>query len=133
MRILWISSPECGALFTGVTGALICERCLNSPVTRGAERRGPQFFGRTLGNRVPVEVLAERITPTGPPPDDEDAAREAVSHAFINRMEISADGASLPYVHLGDDLIPARLQIQARFSGFAATRTDLCRASEVRQ
>ena len=27
-------SPQCGALFTGVTGALICERCLNSPVAR---------------------------------------------------------------------------------------------------
>jgi len=43
-----------------------------------------------------------------------------VIDVFLRRMEISDDGASLPNVHNGDDLIPARLQIQARFSGIAS-------------
>ena len=115
-------SPACGALFTGPSGVLICERCVAD--ARAAQQgirvaRGPvASFGQTVvfGTPDPPEV-------TGPPPDDEGAAREAVIDIFLRRMELSDDGESLPNVLGGENLGPCRQEVMARFGGIAARTT----------
>ena len=95
-------SPQCARCSRRAGGALICERCLNSPVTRRDERRG-RVFGRTLGNQVSAEDLAARVEPNGPPPTDIETARAAVIEVFERRMQPSADGRSLPNVVGGEN------------------------------
>jgi hypothetical protein len=64
--------------------------------------------------REPVEALAARIEPTGPPPEDEDAARRAITDAFLNTMEVGADGRTLLNVEDGEALAGCAEEIRRR-------------------
>jgi Clp amino terminal domain, pathogenicity island component/ClpX C4-type zinc finger len=115
-----VESPQCGTLLTGRTGALICERCI-----RVASRslRMPRVFAQPLTAGEPVEVLAARITPTGPPPEDEDAAGAAVIDVFLRRAEASEDGESLPNVVGGENLGQCQREIRIRVGEIASRTT----------
>jgi ATP-dependent Clp protease ATP-binding subunit ClpC len=60
-----LASPACGALFTGVSGALICERCLG-----GRSGPSPAQGPMPTAPRAPAEP-ADPIEPDGPPPADD--------------------------------------------------------------
>jgi hypothetical protein len=113
-------------LYTGVSGALICETCIGSV----ASETQPGGFGvsqpriRGYGEREPVEVLASRVEPTGPPPEDEDAARRAITDAFLNSMEVGADGRTLINVEDGAALADCAEQVRARSSSIAPRVTQ---------
>jgi hypothetical protein len=111
-------SPECGTLFTGVSGALICERCLRIGATTAASptlRVHP-----AAGPAASIEDLEARYEPTGPPPDDEDAARDAITYAFTHVTERTTDGSGLVNVQGGENLGPAADEMDARFGALAA-------------
>jgi hypothetical protein len=125
-----VPSPACGTLYTGVSGALICESCIASVVESSeppastwrsriqgmVERSWP---GRTWSSES-VEERAARIQPTGPPPDDEDAARRAITDAFQNTMEVGADGRTLINVEDGEALAGCAEEVRRRVGDIAA-------------
>lgn len=112
-----IKSPDCGALFTGVSGALICEQCLEDAALReGALMGAPRF--PEPDERTADERAAE-VEVNGPPPEDEQAAWKEAEHAFQNRLWPGDDGVSMPYVDNGDDLAACRQQLFARFGTIA--------------
>jgi hypothetical protein len=90
--------PDTGRLVSG-TDAFICERCLD-------------FWSGQVRQGEPRRLLARRRTrfsqvrKTGPPPDDQDAARTAIERAFAQHGTQSDDGRSLPFVEGGDNLGP---------------------------
>jgi hypothetical protein len=110
-----IRSPECGALFTGVEGSLICEQCLEDGAL-GTVVGAPRF---PEPDERSAEERAAQVEVTGPPPADEAAAHEAAEHAFQNRLWPGDDGVSMPYVDDGDDLASCRQQLFARFGTIA--------------
>jgi hypothetical protein len=127
-----VASPECGTLYTGHSGALICETCIGSvaaqlpdPEISTWRSRIQGMVERTFpgrpeyGEREPVEVLAARVEPTGPPPDDEDAARRAITDAFLNSMEVGADGRTLINVEDGAALADCAEQVRIRSAAIA--------------
>jgi hypothetical protein len=117
-----VPSPRCGTLLTGQTGALICERCI-----RVASRslRQSMVVRQPLRVEVPVPVLAERITPTGPPPDDEELARQQIEYAFWNVTERTKDGTGLVNVERGENLGAAADQVAQRALAFGPTERTL--------
>ena len=116
-----VASPACGPLFTGSSGALICQRCartaageeLPRAVTRGRMETS-DVLSALVNTAVSIEDLAARHEPTGPPPDDEDAARQAIEDAFVHAMEVGADGRSLINVEDGAALADCAEQVRAR-------------------
>ena len=116
-----VPSPECGALFTGVSGALICERCLQVGAA-GRVRRGARVVHTTFG-AVPVgedesstlEELAARFEPSGEAPEDEPAARREIAYVFSNHLERGDDGHSLRNVEDGENLGDCADQVIARY------------------
>src|SRR5262249_37342998 len=54
----------------------------------------------------PLEALAARHEPVGPPPEDEEVARQAIEYAFSDPLELSADGTVLVNVEDGAALKP---------------------------
>jgi len=117
-----IPSPACGPLFTGVSGALICQRCARSaagpPSLSERGVRGPGAMAWAGTAPEPVEVLAARHEPTGPPPDDEEAARQAITDAYQNTMEVGADGRTLINVEDGAALAGCAEEIRRRVGQF---------------
>jgi hypothetical protein len=105
-----VPSPACGALFAGQGGALICEQCV---------RRGASGLGAPP-ERPSLEELAARHEPAGPLPDDEDAARAEIEHAFANFNERTPDGRGLVNIEHGHDLAQYADQVQARYGAIAA-------------
>jgi hypothetical protein len=73
----------------------------------------------------PLDVMAARHEPTGPPPEDEDAARQAIEYAFTDPMERSADGNSLVNVEDGAALTPYADQVIGRCGWFIAERENV--------
>jgi hypothetical protein len=128
-------SPECGALYSGSSGALICGSCaaaarpsLLSPMqppspseAAGLRSRIQGMVERTLRfeHNEPVEELAARIEPTGPPPEDEEAALQAIFVAFQNSMEVGADGRTLINVEDGAALADCAEQVRIRSASIA--------------
>jgi hypothetical protein len=112
-----IRSPECGALFTGVEGTLICEQCLEDGALREGSVVGAPRFPEPDARSA--EERAAEVEADGPPPADEASAREECEHAFQNRLWPGDDGWSMPYVEDGDDFAPARQQLFARFGTIA--------------
>jgi hypothetical protein len=118
-----IASPDCGTLYTGSSGALICESCINSVARQQPPEQVSARWSRVKGmvertlrfeQREPVEELAARVEPTGPPPEDEEAARQAVFDAFMNTMEVGADGRTLINVEDGAALAECAEEIRRR-------------------
>src|SRR6202034_3361232 len=71
--------PEAGRLVSG-SGAFICEHCTR----QWAHHLGrPVISGSIL--RPGVAQRRAAVRPTGPPPEDQDAARAAISVAFTSR------------------------------------------------
>jgi hypothetical protein len=119
-----LASPACGALFTGRTGALICERCIvaaSGQVSRAGRVAEPGVFGIALGwEPTPVEELAAAHEPSGAPPEDEANARLEIEYAFRNSTERTADGADLVNVEGGESLGACQDQVVSRFGAIAA-------------
>jgi Clp amino terminal domain, pathogenicity island component/ClpX C4-type zinc finger len=123
-------SPQCGTLFVGDGGALICERCIRvaARVVRLSDMQH-QPLGRESrpDDAETVEERAARIEPTGPPPNDEDAARDLVADVFQRRTETSANGEALVNVVGGENLGHCQREVVARFPGLteqAATSVE---------
>jgi Clp amino terminal domain, pathogenicity island component len=137
-----VPSPVCGTLYTGVSGALICESCIAaaSPPPEPAEpqqiRRwrsrlqgmvGVQFgVGTPPGSEhpEPLQIMAARHEPVGPPPEDEEAARRAIEYAFTDPMELAVDG-TLVNVEDGVSLKQYVDQVLARAGTFITTRINV--------
>ena len=133
-------SPACGTLYTGVSGALICETCVNAAAEPRSEPQQPMSrwrsrlqgmvesqFGvsRPQGEYpMPLEMLAAGHEPVGPPPEDEEAARQAIEYAFTDPMEVGADGA-LVNVEDGVALKQYADQVTARVGAWIAERTNV--------
>jgi len=121
-----VPSPACGTLYTGVSGALICEGCVSSvapPPPEEATALWSRVRGRVertlrFESREPVEELAARVEPTGPPPEDEKTARQAIFDAFMNTMEVGADGRTLINVEDGAALAGCAEEIRRRVGQF---------------
>jgi hypothetical protein len=120
-------SPECGALLVGVSGALICATCLQSGVRTIAIRHTeiherPVVFPPRAASWAPsLEDLAAAHEPTGPPPEDEEAARLEIEHALRNSFERSADGRDLVNVEQGENLGPPAEETERRWGSMIAT------------
>jgi hypothetical protein len=128
-------SPACGTLYTGVSGALICETCIGSvapeqPATQTSPWRSriqgmvERTFPPQREYPEPLQVMAARHEPIGPPPDDEDAARQAIEYAFTDPMEVGNDGA-LVNVEDGVALKQYADQVTARVGAWIAERTNV--------
>jgi hypothetical protein len=121
-----VASPACGPLFTGSSGALICQRCATTAA--GGQLHGADAGGRMETSDVlsvlidtadSIEDLAAGHEPTGPPPDDEDAARQAIEDAFVHAMEVGADGRTLINVEDGAALADCADQVRVRVGAIA--------------
>ncbi|MFI5048030.1 MAG: hypothetical protein ACHQIG_13270, partial [Acidimicrobiia bacterium] len=120
-------SSQSGALFTGVSGALICQRCARTIWVQRLDTRPFAAADATDSARTyllstnpnaprtpspseapglepPFDALAARHERTGPPPDDEPAARAAVEAALVRINERTSDGRGLVNVEHGEDL-----------------------------
>jgi len=125
-----VPSPECGALFTGVSGALICGSCAATASRPSVSMDEAMVMPRRahtvrVGGITPesIETMAARHEPTGPPPDDEDAARRAIEDAFVHQMEVGADGRTLINVEDGAALAECAKLVRARV-GQAAEQAE---------
>jgi hypothetical protein len=120
-----VASPACGPLFTGRSGALICERCIRTAAGEAQHRavavgrHSADVSAVFVGTAESIEELAARHEPTGPPPDDEDAARQAIKDAFEHAMEVGADGRTLINVEDGAALAECAEQVRARVGAIA--------------
>ena len=112
-----INSPECGALFTGVEGTLICEQCLEDGALREGSVMGPPRFPEP--DERTAEERAAEIAVDGAAPADEATARDECEHAFQNRLWPGDDGFTMPYVDHGDAFAAPRQQMFARFGTIA--------------
>jgi hypothetical protein len=115
-----IASPACGGLFTAIGGALICEDCVAAAFAQRSAllspiRREPET----------AEERAARWMATGPPPPDEDAARQAIAYAFTDPMELSADGKTLVNVEDGAELAPYAAHVYERAGAFIDERENV--------
>jgi len=117
-----VASPQCGALLTGRTGVLICERCTRVAVRVVSQSMMEQPRFAALPQET-VDVLAARIEPTGPPPADIEDARAAVIDVFLRRAEASEDGESLPNVVGGENLGQCQREVRMRFGEIASRTT----------
>jgi hypothetical protein len=61
----------------------------------------------------------------GPPPDDEDGARQQIARAFRHLMEVSTDGSTLVNVEDGHALMPFGHEILARVGWFISERENV--------
>jgi hypothetical protein len=122
-----IPSPTGGTLFTGVTGALICERCVTQASSTSAlvGTRPEPFRVANRPEPETAEQRAARYVPTGPAPADEDAARRAIEYAFTDPMELSADGSTLVNVEDGDELAPYAAEVRGRVGRFIDERENV--------
>jgi hypothetical protein len=111
-------SPECGTLYTGTSGALICEHCLDREVVRRVDAPSASTLPLwpQLGPSI-AEILATYTT-TGPPPNDEEAARAEVIDVFLRRGELSEDGTALPNVEGGENLGVAQQEVERQYGAF---------------
>jgi hypothetical protein len=102
--------PETGQLVSG-TDAFICEGCVERwALSLGKARGRPRH--------AQAQIPLEAVRPTGPPPDDEDAARTQVAEAFATYTTFGADGRSLPMVEQGEDLGPCLAAARENSSQF---------------
>jgi hypothetical protein len=117
-----VASPECGPLFTGASGSLICRRC--AVIAAGSTSSSAETMLLAARARVvraesttpeSIETMAARYEPTGPPPDNEDTARRAIEDAFQHSMEVGADGRTLINVEDGAALAECAELIRARY------------------
>ena len=121
-----VASPSCGPLFTGSSGALICQRCARTaagePQHHAIAAGSAQSWGVSsvfAETADSIERLAACDEPTGPPPDDEDAARQAIEDAFAHAMEVGADGRTLINVEDGAALADCAEQVRLRVGAIA--------------
>jgi hypothetical protein len=138
-----VPSPACGTLYTGFSGALICESCIAAatpPVpSESAEPQQIRRWRSRLQGMVeaqfgvgkpqaeypePLQIMAARHEPIGPPPDDEEAARQAIEYAFSDPMEVAADG-TLVNVEDGVALKQYVDQVMARAGSFIHDRMNV--------
>jgi hypothetical protein len=107
--------PDTGRLVSGAD-AFICEQCLDfwsRQVRQGQPRRQ---VARTIMHYSEVKM-------TGPPPDDQDAARAAIERAFAEHGTQSEDGRSLPFVEGGHNLGPTVRAAAERHPGVSEGST----------
>ena len=86
---------------------------------RHHEISDPEISGRS--QRLPLRRRSGRIEQTGPPPEDEVAARAAISRAFADMGEIDEDSGAIPSVEGSEGLAACREQAtqlaRVRFGG----------------
>ena len=135
-----VPSPACGTLYTGASGALICESCITSAAptepaepeqVRGWRSRLQGMVESQLGVSreqveypMPLQMMAAQHEPVGPPPDDEEFARRAIEYAFTDPMELAADG-TLVNVEDGASLKQYVDQVLARAGTFITNRVNV--------
>lgn len=109
--------PESGRMITG-NDAFICERCLQ----RWSEQLA--FPSPALHPPHPIvtsdEIMESRRAKhvaVGPPPDDAEAAREAITYAYEHHNELGDDGAGLVNVQGSPDLSDQLRQAATRLPG----------------
>ncbi len=130
-----VPSPACGTLYTGVSGALICEGCVSSVVPEQTPPQVSAWRSRIQGmvERTfpqpreypePLQVMAARHEPVGPPPEDEEAARQAIEYAFTDPMEVAADG-TLVNVEDGAALKQYADVVMTRVGSWITERTNV--------
>ncbi len=90
--------PQSGQLVSG-TDAFICERCIRR-WSRRLEQTNPRQAWRSVTHQI------RHVAATGPPPEDADAARAAITTAFAASGTESEDGRSVPTVEGGEILGP---------------------------
>lgn len=69
--------------------------------------------------------LADQHIPTGPPPDDVDAAEAAVRRAFERMVTLSEDGEAVPAVEGGGNLGPSLREARTRATAGANTQATV--------
>jgi hypothetical protein len=88
-------------------------------VLRHNERADPGRSGPA--QRLPLRHRSTRIEQTGPPPEDEVAARGAITQAFAEMIEIDEDSGTIPSVEDSEGLAAYREQAtelaRVRFGG----------------
>ncbi len=95
--------PESGQLVSGRGGAHVCEHCVGEFATRLAPD------GDGAGGVTPPPVVI-----TGRLPDDEEAARTAITLAFARALVLSEDRRTVPSVEGGELLGPCLKEAQVR-------------------
>jgi hypothetical protein len=120
-----MASPECGTLYAGLAGALICEPCASRI---GGSHPAVSALADTRVRAHADESLAA-FEGTGPPPDDIAAAHLEVVGVFLERGELSADGESLVNVIGGENLGGAARILQARFGDVVARARQVVEAT----
>jgi hypothetical protein len=136
-----VPSPVCGPIYTGSSGALICESCTMAAAPASARAEPVRISGwrsrlqgmvesQFRGSRpqaeypLPLQMLAATHEPVGPPPDDVDAARQASEYAFTDPMERAADG-TLVNVEDGVALKQYADQVVARAGRWITERVNV--------
>jgi hypothetical protein len=66
-----------------------------------------------------IDVMAARHESTGPPPEDEEGARQAIEDAFGHAMEVGADGRALINVEDGAALADCAEEVRMRVGALA--------------
>jgi hypothetical protein len=86
---------------------------------RHDEKPDPRTSSRR--QRLPLRRRSPRIEQTGPPPEDEVAARASISQAFADMGEVDEDNGTIPSVEGSEGLAVCREQAtelaRARFGG----------------
>jgi len=97
--------PQTGRLVSG-NDAFICEHCVVE-WGRIIENRDPGNTGN-IGGGVSASVFttSHEVQLVGPPPEDEERAREEIAASFAAHDETSGDGRSLTMVERGENLGP---------------------------
>jgi len=91
--------PESGQLISG-SEAFICEHCIRqwSPVI--SDPASGQVQSRVVSH------LRQEVMPTGPPPENPEAAQAEIAAGFQAHGTLSEDGQSIPSVERGGGLGP---------------------------
>ena len=99
------------------------ESQLNEAMMRHHRAQFPATFA--FGPPPGPETLAEQHIPTGPPPDDVDAAEALVRDAFEHMVTLSEDGEAVPAVQGGANLGPCLRDARDRATAGANTRATV--------
>jgi len=86
-----------------------------------------------LSDEEPTRFQAFEVVGTGPPPEDEDAARAEIAAAFAGHGTLSEDRQSLAMVEDGENLGPTLLAAQERQANFIAETADISVSVDVVQ
>jgi hypothetical protein len=107
-----LGPPESGQIVSG-SDAFICEHCIRRWALE-------LHHSDPAGSARVVTTGADLIRPIGPPPDDQDAARDHIAVAFAEMGALGEDGQTLTMVQGGEQLGPARAAAIARHGSLSS-------------